>query len=107
MSAAQVIANYETVSTLTGQMRETAVRGDWDALVAIERQRDQLVAALKPLDRDTTLDTASRQRKNELITGILADDAEIRDLTRAWMDRFQVEMQSSVQELRLLKEYGA
>lgn len=107
MRATQVIANYEALSALTGQMRETAIRGDWDALVAIEQQRGKLVAAMKSLDSEAKLDAASRQRKNELITGILADDAEIRNLTLAWMNQFQLDMQSSVQELRLLKEYGA
>jgi len=107
MSATQVIAHYEALSTLTGHMRETALRGDWDALIAIEQQRGKLVAAMKPLDSEARLDAASRQRKNELITGILADDAAIRSLTQAWMDQFRLDMQSSLQELRLLKEYGA
>ena len=107
MSTAQVIANYEALSALTGKMRDAAMRGEWDDLIAIEQQRGKLVAAMKPLDSQARLDEATRQRKNALITEILAADAEIRNLTQAWMDQFQLTMQSSVQELRLLKEYGA
>jgi len=29
VNSAQVIANYETLSALTAQMREAAVRGEW------------------------------------------------------------------------------
>jgi flagellar protein FliT len=107
MSAVQIIANYETLSALTGQMREAAMRGEWGDLIAIEQRRSKLVAAMKPLDSRTKLDEVTRQRKNALITEILAADAEIRNLTQAWMDQFQLTMQSSLQELRLLKEYGA
>jgi flagellar protein FliT len=107
MSTAQVIANYEALLTLTGKMRDAAIRGEWDELIAIERQRGKVVAAMKPLDSQARLDEATRQRKNALITEILAADAEIRNLTQAWMDQFRLTMQSSVQELRLLKEYRA
>jgi flagellar protein FliT len=106
MSAAQVIANYEALAALTGQMRDAAVRGEWDALVDIERQRGALVAAMKDLDATTTLGEAERQRKNELITAVLAHDAEIRTLVEAWMSELQINMQSNRQELRLLREYG-
>jgi len=107
MSAAQVIANYESLSALTGRMRAAAKRGEWGSLVDIEQERGKLVAAMKPLDADANLDEAARQRKNQLISEILAGDAEIRDLAQAWMSQFQLSMQSSLQELRLLKEYGA
>jgi flagellar protein FliT len=107
MSASQVIANYESLSALTGQMREAAVHEEWDQLIGIEQQRGKLVDAMKPLDAQVTLDEAARQRKDQLITEILAGDAEIRNLTQAWMGQLQLNMQSCLQELRLLKEYGA
>lgn len=107
MSPSQVVANYESLSALTGQMREAAEHGNWDELISIEQQRSELVAAVKPLDAEVKLDEAARQRKNQLISIILADDAEIRNLTQAWMGQLQLNMQSDIQELRLLKEYGA
>jgi flagellar protein FliT len=107
MSATQVIASYESLSALTAQMREAALRGDWEPMIGLERERTSLVEAMKPLDAQTRLDDAARRRKDELIGEILGHDAEIRDAVLAWMSRFQAEMQSSVQEMRLLKEYGA
>ena len=107
MSAAQVIANYETLSGLTGQMHEAARRGDWETLMAVEQQRGELIAAMKPLDAATTLDPEARQRKRTLIESVLARDGEIRTLVEAWMGEHELSMQSNRQELRLLREYGA
>jgi flagellar protein FliT len=107
MSAAQVIASYEKLSTLSGQMQDAAKRGDWDALVAIEHQRSELISAMKPLDAATTLDEATRQRKRALIESVLAQDGEIRSLVEKWMGEHELSMQSNRQELRLLREYGA
>jgi len=88
-------------------MRDAAVHGEWGPLVSIEQERSILVAAMKPLDAEVELDEAERRRKDQLITEILDNDAEIRNLTQAWLGQFQLSMQSSLQELRLLKEYGA
>ncbi len=107
MSAAEVIANYQMLATLTGRMHETALLGDWDALIALEQERGRLVAAIKPLDATTSLDDHARRQKNQLIAGILAHDKEIRAVVQTWMEQFQAEMQSGLQQLRLFKEYGA
>ncbi|MDP1652713.1 MAG: flagellar protein FliT [Rhodocyclaceae bacterium] len=106
MSASQVIANYESLAALTGQMRNAAVRGEWDPLISIEQERSKLVAAMQSLDAEAQLDEAALRRKDQLINEILAGDAEIRNLTQAWMGEFQLSMQSNFQELRLLREYG-
>lgn len=106
MDTSQVIANYESLSALTGQMREAAMRDEWDRLINIEHQCSELVATMKPLDAEAVLDEAARQHKNQLINKILADDAEIRDRTQAWMSQLQLSMQSNRQEQRLLHAYG-
>jgi flagellar protein FliT len=106
MSASQVIANYESLLTLTRQMREAAVQGDWDALIGIEQRRGELVAAIKPLDAQVQLDEATRQAKNQLIHKILADEAEIRHHTQTWMTELQNLLQSNRQEQRLHQAYG-
>ena len=106
MNSAQVIAGYESLSALTGQMLEAAVRGEWDQLISIECQCSKLVAALKPLDAGVILDEAARQYKNQLISKILADNTEIRNRTQVWMSQLQLSMQSNRQEQRLLHTYG-
>lgn len=107
MSANKVIANYESLAVLTGQMIETARKGEWTALVTLEQQRTALVSAMKLLDATTPLDESARQRKKDLINSVLAQDAEIRKLVQAWMGEHELSMQSNAQELRLLREYGA
>lgn len=106
MSAAEIIAHYQELAKLTGRMRETALRGDWDALLAIEQERSRRVAALKPLDARTRIDDGTRRQKNLLIAEILAQDKEIRTAVQTWMAHFQGEVKSGLQQLRLLKEYG-
>ncbi len=102
----QVITNYESLSALTGQMREAAVQGEWDKLVSIEQQCSQQVAAMSPVDSSAKLDESARQRKIQLIRKILADDAEIRNHTEVWMEQLQRIMQSNRQEQRLQQAYG-
>ena len=87
-------------------MREAAVHEEWDRLVSIEQQCSELVDAMKPLDTEAKLDEAERQNKNQLISKILADDVEIRNLTQAWMGQLQLSMKSNRQELQLLRPMG-
>jgi flagellar protein FliT len=106
MDSAQVIANYELLSALTGQMREAAERSEWDQLVSIEHECSKLVATMKQVDAEVELDKAAHQRKNQLIAKILADDTEIRNRTQIWMGQLQLNMQSNRQEQLLLHAYG-
>ena len=106
MNSALVIAGYESLSALTGQMREAAVRGEWNQLISIEHQCSELVATMKPLDAEVMLDEAARQHKIQLINKVLADDAEIRNHIQIWMSQLQLSMQSNRQEQRLLHAYG-
>jgi flagellar protein FliT len=107
MGAPQVIANYESLSALTGQMLEAAKDGEWDQLISIEQQCSELVAAMKLLDAETILDEASNQLKKQLINKILSEDAEIRKRVQTWMSQLELSMQSNRQEQRLLHAYGA
>lgn len=106
MGSSQIIANYESLSVLTAQMREAAVRGEWDRLIDLEQQCRQHVATMKRADAAVTLDEPSRQRKVRLIKKILAHDADIRSRTVAWMGQLQHIMQSNRQEQRLQQAYG-
>ena len=105
MGSHQVIANYESLSTLTAQMREAAVRGEWENLIELEQQCRQYVAAMKQADASATLDEPSRQRKVQIIKKILENDADIRSRTVAWMGQLQRIMQSNRQEQRLHQAY--
>jgi len=102
-----VIENYESLSSLTGQMRVAATQGQWDDLVELEKQCSERVASMKALDASTPLDESARLHKVALIRKILADDAEIRNQTEPWMKQMQRIMQSAQQENRLLEAYSS
>lgn len=106
MGNSQVVSNYESLSTLTAQMREAAVCGEWEKLIDLEQQCRQLVIVMKQTDVSAALDEPSRQRKVWLIKKILAQDADIRSRTVAWMGQLQRIMQSNRQEQRLQQAYG-
>lgn len=107
MNEQHVISHYESLSGLTGQMRDAAQNGQWDTLVGLEQQCGRHVAQLKILSPGNALDETSRQRKIQLIKKILADDAAIRNMTESWMGQLQRIMQSNRHEQRLNQSYGA
>jgi flagellar protein FliT len=106
VAAYQAVINYESLSAITGQMRDAAVQGDWDQLAGLEQQCSRHVATMKPVDAAARLDEQSRQRKIQLINKILADDAEIRNRTEVWMGQLQRIMQNGRHEQRLQQTYG-
>ncbi len=106
MSTPHIIANYESLSAITDQMRAAAVRGKWDQLLDLELQCGRHVAMMKPEEPTAMLDGPSRQRKIQLIKKILADDAEIRNHTEVWMGQLQRIMQSNRHEQQLQQAYG-
>jgi flagellar protein FliT len=107
MDTAPVIANYERLLALTGQMREAAIADEWDLLAGIEQKCRELVADMKMADARIMLDEAASQYKKQLINKILADDTEVRIRVQAWMSQLELSMQSNRQEQRLLQAYGA
>lgn len=110
MSASQVIANYESLSALTGKMRDAAVNGKWEELVSLEHQSGELVSVMKIIDAEINLDEPARAYKAQLINKILADETEVRKLTEVWMIELQGILQSieqsNRQEQRLQNTYG-
>jgi flagellar protein FliT len=107
VDASQLIANYESLLALSGQMRQAAVHGEWDQLISLEQARTRALAALKPLDAAVNLGEAESRQKDQIIEKILIDDSEIRRLTERWMQELQLDMQSNRQERLLLDAYGA
>ncbi len=107
MSTTQVISNYESLQTITSQMREAAVQGEWDLLIALEHQCTAQVAVMRQVDAENRLDEASRQRKISLIKLIMSNDAVIRNRTETWVEQLQGIMHSNTQEMRLQNTYSA
>lgn len=100
------IEDYEFLSSVTEQMRAAAAEGEWDRLIALEKKCSERVAVMKSQNAATALDERAQQKKAALIRKILADDAEIRNLTEPWMAQLQRLLQSTRQERRLLETYS-
>lgn len=105
MRPAPAIEHYQELSLLTRELRDAAGRGEWDRLTEIQQKRTELVAALAPVDTAAGLDESARRLKNELISQVLADEAETRSLVNSWLAQLQEALHDGRRELRLLKEY--
>jgi flagellar protein FliT len=101
-----ILEDYERLSGITGQMREAAVGGEWDRLIALEQDCKRKVEEIKPRDVVPS-NPAERARKLALLKKILADDAAIRNRTETWMEQLQRIMQSNRSEQRLQQTYLA
>ena len=104
-SAARAIDNYEKLSTLTRELLDAAVRGDWERLTEIQEQRTALGETMVSIDTTANLSESALRHKNELIEQVLADEAEIRERVKARMGQMEAELKEGRQELRLLREY--
>ena len=89
MTSAENMAAFQSLSNLTGEMREAAQASEWDQLAGLERRCAALVAQLKAAE-PVRLPQDMQRRKVELIHKILADDAAIRGYTEPWIRQVQV-----------------
>ncbi len=85
----EIIAIYEAILTITGRMLKAAQSADWERLITLEHECRVLTKKLMISDENKVLSSDLRQRKQEIIQQILADDAEIRTLTQPWMAQLQ------------------
>jgi len=84
-----IISCYESMSTASGEMLAAARRNDWDSMIAAERVCAQIVEKLKAMDNVVPNNPQLRQRKAEIIRKVLAEDAEIRNLTQPWLQQLE------------------
>ena len=105
MNNAQIIATYETILSITGQMLEAARKKDWDYLQALEEECRAIMAVLK-VANPAPLGGDYQQRKVEIIHKVLADDAEIRNITQPWVAHLQNVLGSIGREKKLSQAYG-
>lgn len=101
----KIIAIYEALLVTTGKMLQAAREGDWDRLVLLEQHCRELTDTLVSGNASQMLDARLRQRKTEIIRRVLADDAEIRNLTQPWMAQLQDILGSANREHKLLRAY--
>src|SRR5512135_420025 len=99
-----LLDDYQTLSGITGQMRNAAASGDWVRLVALEQECKRKVEEIKPHDVVPS-SPDERAQKIALLKKILADDADIRKRTETWMEQLQRIMQNSRSTQKLQQTY--
>lgn len=88
MTSAENLAAFESISSLTGEMKEAARGGEWERLAGLEQSCADVVTQLRTAP-PVRLPADMQRRKVELIHKILADDAEIRAFAEPWMKQVQ------------------
>lgn len=106
MPQADIIAIYEDILRITGSMLAAARNAEWDQLIALEAECRSLIEQLKPRDPTTPLNEKHRRRKVEIIHGILANDAEIREHLDPWMAKLQHYLGNASRSRQVRVAYG-
>lgn len=82
MNANDVLAVYENLAGLTGQMAQAAKAGDWNEFAQLNLEAK--VEAASAVAGVPALDGAKRLRKIDLLKQLMANDRAIRDVTEPW-----------------------
>jgi flagellar protein FliT len=105
MDSSQIISTYEAILAITNQMLEAAQNSDWDKLVAREQECRRLTEELIANGTGEALSGELQQRKVRIIRQVLADDAEIRNITEPWMAQLQNILGSAGRTHKLHRAY--
>ena len=89
-----ILSVYDDVLHVSQQMLDAAQRQDWSSLTLLEAVCDGYIQQIHDCSEDTPLTSAEVDRKIDLLTKILADDRQIRDLLEPWMGRLSSIMRS-------------
>jgi len=101
-----IVSCYEAVREASHEMLEAARAGDWDALIASERRCAATIGRVQACGDDiASLDASTRKRAYEIIRAILANDAEIRDLTSPWLRQVELHLGTSRMSRKLAAAY--
>lgn len=81
MNANEVLAMYDNLVGLTGQMAQAAKAGDWNGFAQLNVEAK--VEAASSAAGVPALDGAKRLRKIDLLKQLMANDRAIRDVTES------------------------
>jgi flagellar protein FliT len=88
-----MIPHYEAIAGASRRMLEAARADDWDAVTREEARCRELITVLKGAQRsgDATDPAvlALRRQRLTLLRAVLADDAEIRELSEPWLKQLE------------------
>ena len=98
---------YAAVEAASQAMLRAAHRNDWEELVECERSCALIIERLKAVEgTSAALDAETSRRRHEIILRVLADDAEIRNLTQPWLRQLEGHLGAVRQARSLASAYG-
>jgi flagellar protein FliT len=83
-----MIQHYEAIAAASRRMLEAARADDWDEVGREESHCRELISRLRSVHPDEHL-VAIRRQRLLLLRAILADDAEIRELSEPWLKQLE------------------
>jgi len=83
-----IIEHYEAIADASRRMLKAARAGQWDEVTLEEDNCRALIAALKRA-RAAGNTPARREQRLALLRSMLADDAEIRELSEPWLQQLE------------------
>jgi flagellar protein FliT len=108
MNNQEILAIYQNVAHITGQMLSAASNEEWDQFTELEKRCSEQVKSLQQNENPLQpLSETARSTKVSLIKKILEDDRRIREITEPWMARLSLMMKSVGREKKLAQAYGA
>lgn len=78
--AGGILGAYERLADVTARMREAAMRQEWDEVVALESECQDVYGSLVEREDGSLRNREYQERKAALICRVLEDDARIREL---------------------------
>jgi flagellar protein FliT len=105
MKSDSVLSHYQSIALLTGEMVVAARANDWDALLEKEARCAEIIARIQAAGGEAPLSTQEREQRARLITQMLADDAEVRDLLNPCMARLSTLLQGRAKFARANRAY--
>lgn len=84
-----MIQHYEAIAAASRRMLEAARAGDWDAVGQEEDHCRRLISTLKRSQPGLPVTGQARRERLVLLRTMLADDAEIRDLSEPWLRQLE------------------
>lgn len=84
-----MIEHYEAIAVASRRMLDAARAGDWDAVGQEEDRCRALISTLKRSNPEALVARAERRQRLVLLRAMLADDAEIRELSEPWLKQLE------------------
>lgn len=105
----EIMSLYAKIANQSEMMLQAAQKGSWDELCAAEEVVSKLIHDLQTLKlvKESDLNELERIEHITYLKKILADDAEIRNLTEPRLRQLEEFLRASTNTRKLSNSYGA